>query len=337
MSTIRTDPVTGRRVIIAADRAERPRDLRESVRDRADEEECPFCRGHESATPSAIDVYPEGSGSDWQVRVVPNKYPAVTPGRTPPAPSDGELFEEHDAVGRHEVIVETSDHVTGLHDLSDRQVERVVRAWRNRLVDLADDDALEYALLFKNQGAPAGASLEHVHSQLMALPTVPGLVAEELDGAADHHAEHGECVFCRMIDASFDSGERLVFADESMVVMAPYAPRFPFELMILPRDHSARFSSGAAADDRQVAAALRKTLERLDRALDAPPFNLVVHTAPLRSKELPHYHWHIEVIPTLSHIAGFEWGSGYHINPTPPEKSARRLRHVDQHIDDAAG
>ena len=334
MSTIRTDPVTGRRVIISAERADRPRTFRESERRLSDDGECPFCPGNEAETPPPRATYLDEAG-DWKVRVVPNKYPAVTAGRPTVIGSDG-LFETHEGVGEHDVIIETPEHVFSLHDLSEPQVATVVRAWRERLADLADDDRLEYALLFKNHGAPAGASIEHTHSQLLALPMVPHLPAPDLDRARDSHDQTGVGIFCQIIDQTLETRERIVFADDAMVVMAPHAPRFPFELRIMPREHSAHFAAGTAAGDRQVAAALGQTLDRLDRALQAPPYNLVVHTAPLHSTQLAFYHWHIELIPTLSHIAGFEWGTGYHINPTPPEEAARQLRALDPEVDGPA-
>jgi UDPglucose--hexose-1-phosphate uridylyltransferase len=333
MSTIRTDPVTGRRVIIAAERTDRPRTVHEHE-DELSDDDCPFCPGHEAETPPPRATYCDEAG-DWTVRVVPNKYPALEAG-TPAVTGSGGLFESHNGVGVHDVIVESPEHVFDLHDLSEPQVATVVGAWRDRLDDLADDDRLAYALIFKNHGAAAGASIAHTHSQLLALPMVPRLLDEELDGARSHHDAHGECIFCQIIDQTLETRDRIVFADDALVVMAPYAPRFPFELRIIPRTHSARFTDGAAAGARQVAAALRRTLDRLDRALGAPPYNLAIHTAPLRSPELSYYHWHIELIPTLSHIAGFEWGSGYHINPTPPEEAARRLRAIDREADGPA-
>ena len=206
MSTIRTDPVTGRRVIISAERADRPRTVHESERRLSDDGECPFCPGNEAETPPPRATYLDEAG-DWQVRVVPNKYPAVTAGRPTVIGSDG-LFETHEGVGEHDVIIETPEHVFSLHDLSEPQVATVVRAWRERLADLADDDRLEYALLFKNHGAPAGASIEHTHSQLLALPMVPHLPEEELDGARSHHDAHGECIFCQIVAGESPASER---------------------------------------------------------------------------------------------------------------------------------
>jgi UDPglucose--hexose-1-phosphate uridylyltransferase len=327
MSTIRTDPVTGRQVIVASERADRPRRFRESSDSPSDPEHCPFCRGNEEATPPAIRTIPDDS-DDWDIRVVPNKYPAVSSnveleefGRAP--------FRSTSGVGAHEVVVETPEHVVDLHDLSADQIATVLRTWGDRIADLRNDRRLEYVLPFKNQGAPAGASIEHAHSQIVALPSVPPRITEELEGARDHHEETGSCIFCDLVERNLQSSERLVSADDAVAVFAPYAPRFPFELWFVPRDHQAQFDAADEAVYHKLAAALIDTLHRLDRAAESPPYNLVLHTAPLRAGELDHFHWHLELIPTLSYIAGFEWGTGLHINPTPPEDSARHLRNID--------
>lgn len=334
MSTIRTDPVTGRQVIVASERADRPRRFRESSDLPSEPEHCPFCRGNEEVTPAPIRSIPDDT-DDWDVRVVPNKYPAVS--------SNIELEEFGQApyrstsgVGAHEVVVETPDHVIDLHALSVHQVATVFRAWADRIADLRNDERLEYVLPFKNQGAPAGASIEHAHSQIVALPSVPPRIDEELDGARDHHDETGRCIFCELAETNLDDRERLVASTDSVVAFAPYAPRFPFELWFVPRDHRSQFDAAGEAVYRDLASVLLDTLRRLDRALDSPPYNLVLHSAPLRAGGLEYFHWHLELIPTLSHIAGFEWGTGMHINPTSPEASANHLRNIDVDTADEA-
>ena len=334
MSTIRTDPVTGRQVIVAAERADRPRHFRESPPIPSEPEHCPFCRGNEEATPPAIRTIPDAS-DDWRVRVVPNKYPAVSSNE--PLEQDGAgPYQSTTGVGAHEVVVESPDHVVDFHELSVDQVADVLRAWGDRITDLRNDQRLEYVLPFKNYGAPAGASIEHAHSQIIALPMIPHTVSEELEGASAHHEETGHCIFCDLLERNRTDGERLVFADDQVAVFAPYAPRFPFELWFLPRDHQAHFDAADEECRRHMAAALVDILARIDRSLDSPPYNLVLHTAPLHAGELEEYHWHLELIPTLSHIAGFEWGSGLHINPTPPEAAAEHLRNIDVDADDTA-
>lgn len=327
MSTIRTDPVTGRRVIIAAERSDRPRPLRDADSTTTEPTHCPFCRGNEDTTPSPIQTFPPDD-PDWDVRVVPNKYPALSTSEQLDHHADGP-HQSMTGVGAHEVVVETPDHIVDLQALSVDQVATVLRAWRQRIADLANDQRLEHVLPFKNHGAPSGASLEHAHSQIIGLPVTPHQVQLELDGARRYHEDNGECVFCSLVDHNLEREDRLVHADDHVAVFAPNAARFPFELWFVPRAHQARFERADADVEHHLAAALVDILQRLDRALDSPPYNLVLHTAPLRSDDLEHFHWHLELIPTLSHIAGFEWGTGLHINCTSPEASAKHLREIE--------
>jgi UDPglucose--hexose-1-phosphate uridylyltransferase len=326
MSEYRRDPVTDRWVIIAPERAQRPREMTFDDDHRLESEYCPFCPGHESATPPSIADFPDG-GDHWNVRIVPNKYPAVRASEDQPS-TPSPLFERRAGHGTHEVVVESADHVVSLTDLEAEQLERVVGAWRHRLDALADDAQLEYALLFKNQGARAGATVEHAHSQLMALPMVPTFLQAELQGSRRYFNRHDRCVFCDLVEHNLDAGDRLVYANDQVVAFAPFASRFPFELWVTPRGHAAEFQAARSTTDAAVADALDAVLERLHQALDDPPYNMAVHTAPLRAGPLEHFHWHIEIIPALSSQAGFEWGSGWHINSTPPESAAAHLRKI---------
>ena len=326
MSEYRRDPVTDRWVIIAPDRAQRPRVMTFDDEDRLESEYCPFCPGHESATPPSIVDFPEDS-DDWDVRIVPNKYPAVRSDADEPG-SPSPLFERRAGLGTHEVVVESPRHVISLTDLKADQLERVIGAWRSRLAELAEDTRLEYALLFKNQGARAGATVEHAHSQLMALPMVPTFLEAELQGSRRYFDRHERCVFCDLVEHNLDSGDRLVYANDAVVAFAPFASRFPFELWVMPRGHAAEFQAAGSTTNAAIADALGAVLDRLHQALDDPPYNMAVHTAPLRAGPLEHFHWHIEIIPALSNQAGFEWGSGWHINSTPPESAAAHLRKI---------
>ncbi len=338
MSEIRKDPVTGRSVIIAHERTERPRDFDPDDWTRLEGGFCPFCIGHEDATPSEIATFERDDRddeADWSVRVVPNKYPALSTDEAL-VEEEHSLFESTSGVGAHEVIIESPSHVVTFGNVSADQVAAVVRAWGGRLRDLRDDERLEYAMIFKNRGADAGASLEHAHSQLIAVPFLPPTIREELEGAADYHGRHDRCVFCQIGDDVFEDGERRVAQNDDVVAYAPYAPRMPFEMRIMPRAHEARFERDADDLDAAIADVLKRTLQKLDRALERPPYNLVLHTAPLADQDATdHYHWHIEIIPALSYTAGFEWGAGCHINPTPPERAAEHLRRVPLDAADA--
>jgi UDPglucose--hexose-1-phosphate uridylyltransferase len=326
---LRKDPITGRWVIISTDRAKRPSDfVRESVRMEG-KGFCPFCLGNESKTPPEVLAYGRNGGGPntpgWTVRVVPNKFPALGIEGDLDRQGDG-LFDRMNGVGAHEVIVETPDHKSTLATLPVRAIEDVLWAYRDRVLDLKNDKRFRYALIFKNHGDAAGASLEHSHSQLIALPIVPKRVREELDAAKHYYREKERCIFCDMIRQEMESGVRIVGENDQFVSIAPYAPRFPFELWLLPKQHSSAFENNQSSVYSSLARMLKDTLSRLDAVLDHPAYNFMLHTSPVGEEINDHYHWHFEIIPKLIKVAGFEWGTGFYICPTPPEESARFLR-----------
>ncbi len=331
MPELRKDPVVGRWVIISTDRAKRPHDfVREAVRIKGGF--CPFCYGNENKTPSEILAYrPNNSGgplkdaAGWTVRVVPNKFPALGIEGNLNKQAEG-MFDKMNGVGAHEVIIETPDHNTTLAMLPAKRIEDVLWAFRDRILDLKKDRRFKYILLFKNHGEAAGASLEHSHSQLIALPILPIYVVEELQGAKQYYIYKERCVFCDGIRQDLESGIRVVAENEDFVTLAPYAPRFPFETWILPKRHESAFENSSSQMFENLAKALKLLLMKADRVLDNPPYNLVVHSSPVQDPTNEHYHWHIEFMPKLTKTAGFEWGTGFYINPTPPEEAAKFLR-----------
>jgi len=326
---LRKDPVTGRWVIISTDRGKRPTDfVRESVQIKGTGF-CPFCYGNEAKTPPEVLAFGRnGSGKDtpgWSVRVIPNKFPAL--GIEGDIDRQGEgLFDKMNGIGAHEVIVETPDHKMTLATLPDKAIEEVLWAYRDRMLDLKNDKRFRYILLFKNHGEAAGASLEHTHSQLIALPIVPKRVREEVDNARHYYDEKERCIFCDMIRQEVETGTRMIIQNASFVAIAPYAPRFPFETWILPKQHSSSFENQSSAIYGNLAKLLRDILARVDSVLAKPAYNFVIHTSPIGEEINDHYHWHIEMMPKLTKVAGFEWGTGFYINPTPPEEAARFLR-----------
>ena len=329
MPELRKDPVTGRWVIISTDRGKRPTDfVRESVQIKGTGF-CPFCYGNEAKTPPEVLAFGRnGSGKDapgWSVRVIPNKFPAL--GIEGDIDRQGEgLFDKMNGIGAHEVIVETPDHKMTLATLPDKAIEEVLWAYRDRMLDLKNDKRFRYILLFKNHGEAAGASLEHTHSQLIALPIVPKRVREEVDNARHYYDEKERCIFCDMIRQEVETGTRMIIQNASFVAIAPYAPRFPFETWILPKQHSSSFENQSSAIYGNLAKLLRDILARVDSVLAKPAYNFVIHTSPIGEEINDHYHWHIEMMPKLTKVAGFEWGTGFYINPTPPEEAARVLR-----------
>ncbi|MFQ5816461.1 MAG: galactose-1-phosphate uridylyltransferase [Terriglobia bacterium] len=329
MPELRKDPIIGRWVIIATERAKRPLEF---VRDPVKSPPtsfCPFCYGHEDKTPPELlaqrsnGTLPDTPG--WGLRVVPNKFPAL--GIEGALDRQGEgLFDKMNGIGAHEVIIETPDHEAALASLSQKRIEDVLWAYRDRMVDLKKDKRFKYVMIFKNYGEVAGATFSHGHSQLIALPIVPKRVREEVDGAKQYYMMKERCIFCDLIRQERQSGVRVVDENEHFITLSPYAARFPFETWILPKHHAAAFEDAAASVYEHLAKALKGLLQRIDKLLDQPPYNYVIHTSPVHEDTEAFFHWHIELMPRLSKVAGFEWGTGFYINPTPPEHSAQCLR-----------
>jgi UDPglucose--hexose-1-phosphate uridylyltransferase len=324
----RKDPISGRWVIIATERAKRPTDFPHTEVQITGERVCPFCPGNESRTPPEILAYRASGGANepgWTLRVIPNKFPALRVEGTLDRKGVG-MYDRMNGLGAHEVIIESPQHMETLTTMPGKQVEDLFWALRDRILDLKRDIRLCYILFFKNHGSAAGATLQHTHSQLIALPIVPKQVEEEMSGARRHFDYHGRCIYCDIADQEVESRDRLVIETDHFAVIAPYAPRFPFETWIVPRAHESHVESMSAAQIQDIGRVLQRTLQKLELTLEKPPYNLVVHTAPMQEQRMAHYHWHIEIIPKLAQFAGFEWGSGFFINPTPPEEAARFLR-----------
>jgi UDPglucose--hexose-1-phosphate uridylyltransferase len=330
MPELRKDPVIGRWVIISTERSKRPMDFECEAEPVAGANNCPFCEGREKLTPSEILAYrDDGSSRDgpgWRIRVVPNKFPALTIEGDLERAGEG-MFDRMKGVGAHEVIIETPEHVRNLTDLSTRQVEDVIWAYRDRIMDLKKDPRLRYVLIFKNKGSAAGASLEHTHSQLIGLPIVPKRVTEEIAGAREYYSFKERCVFCDIVRQESYDGSRVVAENPEFIAICPFAPKGPFEIWIIPRSHVPAFENSRKQEYENLARILQLVLKKLQASLCDPPYNYIIHTSPFQ-QEINYYHWHIELMPILTKVAGFEWGSGFYINPTPPEEAARFLRDV---------
>src|SRR5207247_8377007 len=282
MPELRKDPVTGRWVIISTERRKRPNDFRFERPVVIGREHCPFCPGREELTPPEVLAYRQNGGTpnsrDWALRVVPNKFPALQVEGGLDREGDG-MFDRMNGIGAHEVIIETPDHDKTFASMSELEIERVLSAFRERVLDLKQDHRLRYILVFKNHGATAGATLEHAHSQLIALPVVPDCVPEESEGARRHFEAKERCVFCDIIRQELTAGVRVIQENADIVALAPYAPRFPFETWLLPRRHASRFEEAPQYEFASLARALKAVLMRIDRALESPPYNLIVHSA----------------------------------------------------------
>jgi len=330
MPELRKDPITGRWVVVSTERQKRPMDFRFEKTTAIGREHCPFCPGRENVTPPEVLAYrPAGAanGPGWDLRVVPNKYPALRVEGTLEREGEG-MFDRMSGIGAHEVIIETTDHDKGFASMSELEIERVLWAFRDRVLDLKNDIRFRYILLFKNQGAAAGATLEHGHSQLMALPIVPDFVREEIDGAKRHYADKERCVFCDIVRQELGAGRRLIHENADIVSLAPYASRVPFETWLMPRSHASRFEEAPRHVFESLARMLKWVMARIDRALEVPPYNLIIHNAPFSEETSAFFHWHVELMPRIARLAGLEWGSGFYINPTSPEEAAEVLRAV---------
>jgi UDPglucose--hexose-1-phosphate uridylyltransferase len=328
MSEFRQDPVTGRWVIIAAARNARPWHINVAS-DQKRTEACPFCAGNESMTPPEVwaerDPNTEANSPGWRVRVVPNKYPALENSGERFGKKDG-FYQATRGIGVHEVIIESPEHVVNMSMLSRQQFVHILGAYRARLNALKNDPRWRYLLIYKNHGERAGATFEHIHSQLVALPFVPREAQDEIDGVRKHFEVTRRCIYCDIIQRESEHGERLVLESDRFVALCPFASRFGYETWILPKKHAANFEQSSDADTAALAESLRAFTARLNLVIDNAPFNLVVHSAPNEESMNQHYHWHMEILPQITRAAGFEWGTGVHMNSVAPEDAARLLR-----------
>ena len=344
MPELRLDPVSRLVTIIAPARGQRPGAFLITPNAKTTTTPCPFCPGSEDQTPSAVLSYPEqlspnerspnndNPAGSWELRVVPNLFPATI--HTEAKPASNDFFASQPSAGYHEVVIESSRHIRCFSELSLEYAELVFLAYAERFRDWRRHTDVKFGIAFKNNGAAAGASLEHAHSQLVGLPRLPAGILAEREGARAHFEQTGQCVFCDMIarelQRNSDSTEqtRIVTANETFVVLCPFASRVPYEMWVLPRHHTSHFDR--AGDDVIKAAGrvVHEMLTRLSHLIEDVPYNYLLHTAPFDTPDEPYYHWHVEIIPRITREPGFEWGTGCHINPMFPEQAAARLRSV---------
>jgi UDPglucose--hexose-1-phosphate uridylyltransferase len=332
MPQLRKDPITFEWVIIAGERKERPQDF-PKIWDNGElpayDPKCPFCPGNEHLTPPEILTLRDGqTPPNWLLRVVPNKFPALRIEGSTERLGKG-MFDYMDGVGAHEVIIETPIHNARLPTLPGEQVKRVLLAYRERILDLKNDIRFVYILVFRNEGKEAGASLRHPHSQLIALPFIPHEVVLEIEGMKRYYSFRERCPFCDMVKEELSFKERIIAESENFLALEPFASKYPFETLLLPKRHHPSFADEPEQMLEEFAFFLRDILHRLDKALQNPPYNYTLHNIPLRNYSSDGFHWHLEIIPRISTPAGFELGSGIYINTVPPEDAAKILREVN--------
>lgn len=321
MSQLRLNPLTGRWVTVAVERAARPGELvsRRSPVETDPSRRCPFCPGNEEATPPALETY--GPGGSWLVRVVPNLFPAFEGNEPLRVQNLGPVFTQASASGVHEVLVFSPDHDGSWADLDDKHAGLAMAAIRDRMEDHARRETVRYTQAIVNAGREAGASLEHPHGQLLGIPFVPGEISEE---EAGFRRFEGSCLLCTTVEAEVQSGHRVVLEDERVIVVCPFWSGAPYEMLVVPRQHEVHLEDTAPADVVATGRAIRDALRLLRSHVGEAAYNLVFHTAP--HHHAGPYHWHVHIVPRLTSLAGFEQGTGVMINIVAPELAARHLR-----------
>jgi UDPglucose--hexose-1-phosphate uridylyltransferase len=322
VSELRRDPIHRRWVIVAP---ERTGDL---VRRRGDPvepvpaAECPFCPGAEAANPVEIARVPESG--DWAIRVTPDGHPLLRiEGRLDQRAAG--MFDAMNAVGAHELVVDTPDHAATWADFAPAHMARLLGLYRDRVRDLRRDARFRFVLVLMNHGA-AWSRYTHAHSHVIATPFAPKRVEEELVGAEAYHRRKERCAFCDLIAEDLHLRTRVVAERPGVVAIAPYASQHPYETWLLPAVHGADY--GAVADDtlQELADLLVDVLGRLRRGLENPPYSVALHLGPLDGSHQADYHWHWEIVPLVGQELGMEWATGIVANPIPPETAADVLR-----------
>ena len=329
MPILRQDPTTKEWVIFATERAKRPHDFIKGaahLKDEAGVSTCPFCPGNESETPPPILTLPGGNPSEWSVRVFPNRFAALGPGKAKKQKRVGSLYREMDGIGRHEVIVETQEHDQTLALMEENRVLDVLKAYKQRYESLTQDPSIKVILIFKNHGESAGTSLKHSHSQLVATPVVPKDIARKNEVARSYYDKTGMCLYSELVREEMEVKERVILQTDRFVVFHPYASRFPFETWIAPKEQEPAFGNVSDAVLADLAQVLKSTLWGLYTALDNPDYNYIIHSGPVEKGQMGSSLWYIQIIPRLTKIAGFELGSGTAINTTLPEETAEFMR-----------
>ncbi|MFH1768861.1 MAG: HIT domain-containing protein [Candidatus Omnitrophota bacterium] len=332
MPQLRRDPIIGRWVIISTERAKRPKDFKVSHGVSLPEETCHFCPGKEEDNPSEIFALKDHNGQ-WKVKVLSRRKPFLSTGIDSWKKGEGP-YDLMSGIGRHEVIIETPKHVSNMADLTPDEIKDVFVTYCERIKEIEKEEYIKYVLLFKNYGWEDSESrVKHSRSQIIATPVNLKRVKEELEGAKFHFDCHERCIFCDMVCYELEQKERVVLEEDGFVALVPFAPRFPFEVWILPKKHSSDFYKTSHEDLYVLAQVVKKVLSKIKNTLGDPPYNYVIHSAPFRRSRQNYwatieddFHWHVEITPRLTKVAGFEWGTGFYICPSLPEESAQFLR-----------
>ena len=347
---IRINPIVPTEsVLIATARSMRPQKAEDAApRDtRTHVERCPFCRGNEDKTPPEITHVPDEG--DWEIRIVENLYPVLGDDRQNPDMLFG-LQQAINGYGRHEVIVDHSQHGITIHEMSERHLSMLFQTYQKRMQELYESDArLKYVLIFKNFGPAAGASMAHTHSQIIATPVIPQNVQDEVEHSKKYYDKHHHCIFCTLVDEALtyeatiydrdsgkvlrkiDVGQYVIERGEHFIAIKPFASRYEWEVHILPLVHQSDFLKATQDELDDFARVLKRTMQRLDAVIGGAQYNYFLHTVPLDDHHddcQSSYHWHLEICPRTSIPSGFELGSGLFVNTVSPEDAAVQLSNV---------
>jgi len=330
MPQLRQNIATKEWVIIATERARRPEDFTKKEKSQKEptpeySPNCPFCPGNEHLAP--VETFSIRKNNEWQVRVIPNKFPALVPEGSSEFYHRG-IIRYMNGVGIHEVIIETPKHNLIIPQMSYEQVINIIQTYKNRYLSAISDERIELVTLFKNHGESAGTSLEHPHSQIIASPVVPQHIRNRIEEAMRYYDDNRECVFCRMVREEISQGERIIIETKNFVGFIPYAASSPFHTWILPKRHIPSFPMITEEEIVEFAQILRDILLKIYKGLDNPDFNYVIRSLPGKCRENDFFHWYLSIIPRVTKTAGFELGSGMFINIALPEESAKFLREV---------
>lgn len=332
MPLLRFDPTTHDWVVFAPERARRPLAPLAVGHEGAEEGPCPFCPGNEHLAGPEIYALRGGTAPNttgWSVRVIPNKFPVLRIEEDHRRTDEGQLLRSMGGCGAHEVIIESPAHDVSLAQQPVMHIEFVLRTLQLRFQDLLRDRRFQAIVIFKNHGEGAGSTLRHPHWQLIATPVVPRTLRLKHAVATDYYDRTGACLYCVLLQEELAMNQRIVAENDQYAAIMPYASHVPFETWILPKAHQSSFARAEAAHLRPLAEILKTVLHKLSDGLNNPDFNLTINTAPRGDEEKSYFLWHIEILPRLSRLAGFELGSGMSINTVMPEEAARFLHSVD--------
>jgi UDPglucose--hexose-1-phosphate uridylyltransferase len=329
LTEFRKDITTNEWVIMAKERVKRPTDFETSKKKKIVKnyiDDCPFCLGNEKLTPPAIKIYKDNSKSSiWKIRVIPNKFPAVSSEEALESNLINNYFETISGYGFHKVIVESPFHDMTLTSMDYSEIKSIIHSYRD-MYKILSKKPVKYIMIFKNHGASAGASIDHLHSQIIAIPIISERLKRKVEIASKYFKRLHRCICCDMIKKELESKKRIISKNDGFVAFHPYASLHPFEIWILPRYHKASFGNIEDEEVEKFAKILQEILRKIDRALGQPDFNYFIETAPIDNESSNYLHWYLRIIPRIWNIGGFEIGTGIYINTHIPEETAEYLR-----------